>query len=232
MLRRIDNSYQKQKEFTSHASHELRTPVARMTSQLENKILDIETNNETKTFLNKLLTDVNQISELISSLLLLSRLENVGHHQEHSQRIDEIIYEAIGVTKKSYPEFKINFEIEESENIEDLMEIKGNESLLRIAFANLLKNACVYSDNNQAVIVISGKDGLLNISIENNGKVLTKEEQNKLFEPFMRGGNSKHKSGLGLGLRIVKRILNQHHATIAYNSTNMNTNMFVVVFKK
>ncbi|MGG7034771.1 MAG: ATP-binding protein [Flavobacterium sp.] len=231
MLQRIDNSYQKQKEFTSHASHELRTPITRMTSQIENKISDLEINDPNRSFLSKLMTDVNQLSELISSLLLLSRLENVRQYTENIERIDEIIYEAIAMTKKIYPEFKISFDMEDSENMESLLKIKGNESLLKIAFANLLKNACVYSDNSQAKIAIFEKEGLLNIAIENNGTVLTETEQHKLFEPFMRGNNSQKKSGLGLGLRIVKRILNQHNAQIVYTSLSSDKNLFTVIFR-
>lgn len=231
MLQRLDNSYQKQKEFTSHASHELRTPIARITSQIENKVSDMNPDDSNRTFLNKILTDVNQISELISSLLLLSRLENVKSQESQVHRIDEIIYEAIETTKKAHPEFKISFEIEESDNIEELLEVKGNDSLLKIAFANLLKNACVYSDNHQAVVVIGEKDSALYVSIQNSGTVLSNDEQERLFEPFMRGNNSKNKTGLGLGLRIVKRILNQHHAQIGYSSPDSNTNLFTVLFK-
>lgn len=227
MLKRIDNSYQKQKEFTSHASHELRTPVARVTSQLENKIMTIEKTDENHSFLQRILSDINQISELISSLLLLSKTENKTVSKV-PVRVDEIFYESIGKTIKNYPEFKINFEIEDAPDLDNLLEIKGNGALLEIAFTNLLKNACLYSTNAQANVAIKTSTKGLIVRIENDGPVLTSEEQQKLFEPFMRGNNSRKRSGMGLGLRIVQRILNQHNASIRYLISPEEANVFEI----
>ena len=68
------------------------------------------------------------------------------------------------------------------------------------------------------------------VSIFNEGEIISQEEQNKLFEPFMRGSNSNNIHGSGLGLPIVKRILDYHNATIAYRSIQPNTNVFEVTF--
>lgn len=230
MLRRIDQSYQKQKEFTAQASHELRTPIARVTSQLENKILHKGTDELQKSFLNKLLNDINQIAELISSLLLLSKLENNNNQFHNTYRIDELIYDAVEKLNKHYPEFQVTVDIEFSNEIDRLMEIVGSKSLLEIAFLNILKNACIYSDTNQASIIIAQQKNDLTVSIANNGIALTAEEQVALFEPFMRGINAEGKPGLGLGLRIVQRILTQHGATIAYSSPDRFTNIFTISF--
>lgn len=230
MLQRIDESYQKQKEFTSHASHELRTPIARVTSQLENKVFDSKTTVETKNFFNKLLSDVNQISELISSLLLLSRLDSDTIFDQKMHRIDELIYETTAKLTKIYPEFKINFNIDYTDTLDSLMEVKGSKSLLEIALINLLKNACVYSNDNQAIVSISEQNGRLKLTIANNGNTLNEEEQKNMFQPFTRGKNAKGKSGLGLGLRIVERILSQHHVLITYNAPTDNQNVFILIF--
>ncbi len=230
MLQRIDESYQKQKEFTAHASHELRTPLARVTSQMENKILDRETGESQRNFLKKILNDVNQITELISSLLLLSKLDNKPNEFNNNYRIDELIYESIERLHKTHPEFRIRFDIEFSEEIERLLELKGSKSLLEIVLINLLKNACMYADDKAATILITQANRNLILTISNNGRSLTATEQVNLFQPFMRGGNAKGKAGLGLGLRIVQRILLQHEATIAYAAPNEHSNVFTVHF--
>ena len=232
MMDRIEVSYQKQKEFTAHASHELRTPLARITSQIENTIVKKETSSESKTFLKTILDDVNQITELIHSLLILSKLDINKNESNEKHRLDEILFFAIEEINKSYPDFVILFDIEENENLDSLLEVNGNKKLLEIAVTNVLKNACVYSDNKQAKVKIySKKNSDLIISVSNTGPTLDEKEQKNLFEPFMRGKNAQGTSGFGLGLRIVQRILTLHKATITYSAPSENTNLFKMKFR-
>ncbi|MEG2102697.1 ATP-binding protein [Flavobacterium sp. FlaQc-28] len=230
MMDRIEISYQKQKEFTAHASHELRTPLSRITSQIENVVADPKTTVENRSFLKTILSDVNQLTELITSLLTLSKIDTKNQENTETHRLDEILFSAIENLNKSFPDFVILFEMEESENLDSALEIKGNKNLLEIAISNVLKNACVYSDNKQAKVKISTVGDSLVISISNTGKTLTENEQKNLFQPFMRGENSKGTAGFGLGLRIVNRILNLHHSTITYSITNTNENLFQLIF--
>lgn len=230
MMDRIEISYQKQKEFTAHASHELRTPLSRITSQIENTIEDSATSDKGKNFLKTILSDVNQLTELINSLLILSKMDNKKHENIEVHRMDEILFSAIENLNKSFPEFVILFEIEENENLDTALEVKGNKNLLEIALSNVLKNACVYSDNKQAVVKISSDHNSLIISISNTGKTLTENEQKNLFQPFMRGENAKGTSGFGLGLRIVNRILTLHNAKIIYSVPQENINLFQLIF--
>ncbi|KOP37438.1 sensor histidine kinase [Flavobacterium sp. WLB] len=231
MMDRIEVSYQKQKEFTAHASHELRTPLSRITAQIENTVADPATSAKGKTFLTTILSDVNHLTELISSLLILSKIDtNKNNEDNEVHRMDEILFSAIENLKKSFPEFIILFEIEESDNLDTALEVKGNKNLLEIALINVLKNACVYSDNKQALVKISTQENHLVISVLNIGKTLSEAEQKNLFQPFMRGKNSKGTSGFGLGLRIVNRILTLHKSSISYSIPNDKENLFQLFF--
>jgi len=230
MMDRIEISYQKQKEFTSHASHELRTPLSRITSQIENTISDSSTSDKGKSFLRTILSDVNQLTELITSLLVLSKIDNNNQENNEVHRMDEILFSAIESVNKSFPDFVILFDMEESDNLDTALEIKGNKNLLEIALGNVLKNACAYSDNKQAEVKISTHEHQLIISVLNTGKTLSETEQKNLFQPFMRGKNSKGTSGFGLGLRIVNRILTLHKAQIRYSVPKENTNLFQLIF--
>lgn len=230
MMDRIELSYQKQKEFTAHASHELRTPLSRMTSQIENAMAEPELQPKDKSFLNSILDDVNHLSELINSLLILSKIDNRKADHHEVQRIDEILFSSIEKINKAFPDFVILFEMEESDDLDTALEVKGNRNLLEIALTNILKNACVYSDNKQAKVKISTDHHHLIISVSNTGETLNEEEQKNLFQPFMRGRNSKGTSGFGLGLRIVQRILILHKANITYSLSNINTNLFQLFF--
>ncbi|WPO78170.1 HAMP domain-containing sensor histidine kinase [Flavobacterium sp. KACC 22761] len=230
MMDRIEISYQKQKEFTANASHELRTPLSRITSQIENVVTDPATSEKGKSFLKVILSDVNQLTELINSLLILSKIDSNNHENTEVHRMDEILFSAIENLNKSFPDFVILFEMEESENLDSALEIKGNKNLLEIAVSNVLKNACVYSDNKQAKVIIGTQNDHLVLSISNTGNTLTEKEQQNLFQPFMRGKNAKGTSGFGLGLRIVQRILTLHNSTITYSVPTKNTNLFQLFF--
>ena len=227
LLERIDDSYQKQKEFTAHASHELRTPISRITSQLENKISD---NNADSSFFKSILKDVNQLSELITSLLLLSKLDRKKCVSKDLVRIDEILFASAQKVNKLYPDFKLELLISDLVDSDYDLTVKGSKSLLIIAFNNLLTNAYLYSSNKQATARITATNNSCLITISNNGNPLSKAEQDNLFQSFMRGENAKDTTGLGLGLKIVERILAQYDAKINYTSNQEFTNNFTVAF--
>ncbi len=230
MLKRIDDSLKHQSEFTANASHELRTPIARIIAQLENKINDPTVHNSDKFFLQKLVSDASQISELIHSLLILSKNDKTISAKEESNRLDEIIYDCIEKINSIYPDCKVYFDIEIENEYDEIFELRGTRTLLEIVFINLLKNAYSYSDNKEVHIKILQKKHELQCQVLNSGKTISELDQKRLFEPFMRGENASGISGFGLGLRIVERILHLHKATIQYTAIQGNLNEFMLSF--
>lgn len=230
MLKRIDNSLKHQSEFTANASHELRTPIARIIAQVENKMNDKSIAADTKHFLQNILDDTNQISELIHSLLILSKNDKTISSQEQMNRLDEIIYDCITKMNMIYPDCKVYFDIIVEQESDDIRELRCSRTLLEIVFINLLKNAYAYSDNKEVHIKIIQKPQEIQCIITNTGKTISINDQKRLFEPFMRGENSIGKPGFGIGLRIVERILNLHKAKITYSAVSEHTNEFLVQF--
>lgn len=233
MLLRIEDSFNLQKEFTANASHELRTPVARIALQLENLIHLSEHPPETLNYLSRIQNDVNLLIDLINSLLLFSKLSKEDIIQKASpERIDEIIFLAIDEVKKQEPDFELFLEIKETGlDADNSMELIAIAPILKIAFVNLLKNAQQYSSDKKANLIIEQvSPECLKVSISNRGPILTEEESQKIFEPFVRGGNSNNLYGSGLGLRIVKRILEYHNASIQYRAESPDNNIFEINF--
>ena len=174
---------------------------------------------------------MNQVTELIHSLLILSKLDSAAITSQEAYRIDEIIFTVIEKITTTFPDFTILFDIEESENLDALLEISGNDKLLEIAINNILKNAYFYSDNKQAKITISSENDQLLITFTNSGATLDAKEQQNLFQPFMRGKNTNKVTGFGLGLRIVQRVLFMHKANLYYSASE-NLNSFQIIFEK
>ena len=233
MIVRLNDVFQSQKDFTASASHEIRTPITRLAFQLENLIKFGEHSPQTVSSLKQMLKDVYQLSDLTNSLMLLTKFDKENIQSIYEEvRIDEVIFESFETVKKSYSELKMDFLISENNEENAFLTINGVPSLLTIVFINLLKNAAVYSDNAEAKILITETDNQIFVQVNSEGKTISKEEQPKLFEAFMRGNNSQNISGSGLGLRIVKRILEYHGADITYSSPSENQNEFTIVFNK
>lgn len=233
MIGRLDDVFQSQKDFTASASHEIRTPITRMAFQLENLIKFEEHSPETLSALQQIQRDVYQLSDLTNSLLLLTKFDKENIQSIYEEvRIDEVIFEAFEAVEKSYPQLKMDFLINEDSSENAFLTIKGIQSLLVIVFINLFKNAAVYSDNTEVNVLITETNDNLSIEVISHGNTISEEEQMKLFEAFTRGNNAQNISGSGLGLRIVKRILEYHDADIIYSSLEDYINKFTLFFKK
>lgn len=233
MIGRLDDVFQSQKDFTASASHEIRTPITRMAFQLENLIKLEQHSPQTLSSLKQIQQDVYQLSDLTNSLLLLTKFDKENIQSIYEEvRIDEVIFESFEAVEKSYPSLKMDFLISEDTSENALLTIKGIQSLLDIVFINLFKNAAVYSRNTEVDVLITETNENLTVDVISRGETIPQDEQTKLFEAFKRGNNSQNISGSGLGLRIVKRILEYHSAKITYLSPNENVNQFSVIFNK
>ena len=233
MTSRLDDVFQSQKDFNSSAAHEMRTPLTRMAFQLENLIQLENHSDKTKSTLQQMLQDVYQLSDLTKSLLLLSKFDKEGIVTVYEEvRIDEVVFDAFESVHRNFPDFKMDFQIDEDSIDDSILTVKGVESLLEITFINLFKNAALYSDNQEVDISIKETDFRIIVKVYSVGSIIPLEEREKLFEAFMRGSNSQNKAGSGLGLRIVKRILEYHKAEISYTSLSDKENLFTVIFNK
>ncbi len=233
MLERLEKAFDMQKSFTHHASHELRTPLASMLAQTELALRKNLTIEEAKEVLLSLKEDQQELIELTNSLLLLSQYEKISYSSDWPMvRIDELLYDTISMIKRMFPNISISLEFLEMPENELSLSISGNYTLLRSAFRNLIKNAFQYSEDKTVFITIKATGNSIDLHFDNKGKTLNTKDQDRLFIPFFRGENAIRKRGFGLGLSIVKRIVQLHQGTIAYEAVNEKTNRFTVSFAK
>ena len=182
MLLRIEEAFNGQKEFTSNASHEMRTPLTRIAFQLENLIKDKSLSDKNLVYLKNIYNDIHHLSDLLNSLLLLSRFsEDKLKKKFQKERIDEIVFNAYQQLKEQEPLLEFSFDIIDKSGIEPILEVYGVKPLLEIAFFNLLKNACVYSFHKKVIVNIESiNDSKLSVNITNEGEILSKKEQKQL----------------------------------------------------
>jgi two-component system, OmpR family, sensor histidine kinase ArlS len=217
MLERVEQSYTYQKNLIHHISHELKTPIAVLISNIERVSAekDIVKWQESLEFQKN---GLMQMSAVISTLLDISKYEsNTEQLSAQTVRIDELlfsIFESLQVVAR-----EATFELAVNENIKDTEELTciGNERMLNIAFLNILKNAISYSTDQRVSVELLRVEKMLEIRVVNNGDTLGPVDQQNLFSYFFRGSNSNKKIGIGLGLVMVSKIIQLHKGTISYS---------------
>jgi len=233
MMDRINHAYDRQREFTSNASHELRTPIARIAAQLENLSHREELDEALRANLKSIFQDTFQLSDVVSSLVALADINSRENRLSFQKiRLDEIVYTSAAELADIYPDFKLKFEIENNTTKETDLEITGDETLLKIVFLNLFKNAFMYSDNGQPECMISQDEGRVTLYVTNTGETPDVADTASLFTAFYRGNNSTSTEGSGIGLSVVKRIVDYHKAEIDYRIIDRRTNQVSVVFMR
>jgi len=224
-------SFDFQKHSIHHISHELKTPLAVLLSDLERLTYKNDL-NEIKTSLEEQIILVKFLGDTINALLQISKIETGQSSDFQLLRIDEVLFDKIYEINKISPEFNFEIQFEPKEITEEKLLVKGNETLLKQVLSNLLVNAGNYSDNQKAEITIDCTvENEVRIIIFNSGKSLTENEQKHLFTHFFRGGNSQGKNGFGLGLALTQRILKLHNGEITYHSPDLNSNFFTIHLK-
>jgi len=232
MMDRIDTAYKHEKEFTANASHELRTPLARITSQIQNFIKKASLTPSDKEIQLKVLQDTHQLSEIVTSLLILSEIEGRSPKSFFKiLRLDEVIFSVVSDFTIINPELKFNFDIIASSDAVSI-DIYGDEILLKVAFTNLVKNAYSYSDNKTISCTINVFDNTIRVELVNSGQVPNVEDPLTLFNTFTRGSNSSEVPGSGVGLSLVNRILRCHNASLDYKIVRGNLNTLSATFTR
>lgn len=230
MLSRLEQSFESQRNFVRAASHELRTPIATLITQTEIALSKDLAPNEYKQLLKSLNEDHRHLADITNSLLLLTRFENMSSRASESEiRIDETVIEAIEEVNQNNPDFSISFHFEDQPASASALTIHGDETLWRIALTNLIVNACTYSNNKSARVALATPDDHIRITVSNGGPVIPEEQRSKIFIPFYRGANSAGKKGHGLGLSIIKRIVELHGARISYHAGSEQPNVFTII---
>ena len=232
LLERLNNAFESQKTFVHHASHELRTPLATMFAQTESALKKELSVADYKLLLLSLKEDQQEMIELTNSLLLLSQYEKLKTSKDWPAiRIDEVIYDSISFTKKIFPNAEILFSFENVPEHEGDIMLKGNETLLKSAFGNLIKNGYLYSTDKKITITVNYNFDSIFIHFDNFGNGITSTFE-ELITPFFRGENTAIIRGFGLGLSIVDRIMKLHEGLVSYCYIDNKINRFTIQLHK
>ncbi|MEZ5428016.1 MAG: ATP-binding protein [Pyrinomonadaceae bacterium] len=213
MAERIEALVTAEKRLTQDISHELRSPLARLNVALE--LARAKANDSTKPLIERIETESNRLNEMLSRLLTLSKLETgSGSFEKHEVNLTKLSEQVAADADFEAQAHKKKVKILQKDEVR----VFGNESLLRSAIENVLRNAVRYTRDASAVEVSLKKNGKNAIvSVRDFGPGVPEDELQKLFKPFYRLQTARDRKtgGIGLGLAIAERAVNAHHGSIA-----------------
>ncbi|MDD5806997.1 MAG: HAMP domain-containing sensor histidine kinase [Eggerthellales bacterium] len=210
MADNFQRSQKRERQLTTDVAHELRTPLMAIRSTVE-AIQDgvFEADEERLGIINE---EVQRLSRLVDAILKLSRLEN-GSIPMNEQAIN--VGELVRPLVMSHEAFVADAGLDLEFEAEDDVFIFGDRDMIRQATANLISNAVRYTPEPGKIAVVVRKDerkGEALIAVRDTGIGLTEEEARMVFERFWRAEESRERQsgGLGIGLSVVKEIINRH----------------------
>lgn len=232
MLDEIEAVIEREQQFTSDASHELRTPVAVIKSECEYMTKYANTVEELKESAESVQKQTDRMSKLISELLSISRMDkNTQTVVFEETNITELV-EFICCEQQQIHESDITLETDISPNVTAV----ADKFMISRVFINLISNAYRYNKEKGSIrVTLSENNNTVIFSVEDTGIGISKEDIPKIWERFYQADKSRTSddSGcMGLGLSMVKLIAEKHHGAVTVNSEPGIGSKFTFTFPK
>ena len=211
LLRRLEASLQREKQFASDAAHELRTPISSLKIQLHNMTEDFPQTSDDLVQVTQIAT---QLEHVVEQILALYRSSPDHYNAQFSPlNLTALTQEIIA---EQYGSFELKNQSIEFQG--DSQFIQGDNFTLATLIHNLLSNANKYTpENGQILVSIERVADAVLLKVEDSGPGIAEDKYQRVFERFYRVGGDRHQSGepcCGLGLAIVKRVADLYGATI------------------
>ncbi len=208
----VEANRELERRLVTDVAHELRTPLMAIQSTVEAMIDGVFEADEER--LETLNSEVRRLSRLVDALLKLSRLENRSNPVEFNKVDLSELLETIITTHQAYvDDAGLSLEFKHDPHVY----VYGNADMLRQATANLISNAVRYTPEGGHISVIVRKGDIMGqISVRDTGIGLTPEEVKMVFSRFWRAdpGRARDTGGLGIGLSVVKEIVDRHNGWV------------------
>jgi signal transduction histidine kinase len=219
MLVRLEAAFQVQRNFIANASHEMRTPLTAISGQLEVLLLKDRSTEDYRIAVNSVLNDIHKLNRLANRLLLLAQTATDAPEAEFTAvRLDDILWEARADLIKAKPNCKVEVILEDSITDLETLVSKGSDILLKTLLINLMENGCKYSESNTVRVTIGVQDTMAHITVSDDGIGISEQDLPNIFEPFFRSNSIRNRDGHGIGLSLVRRIVNLHRGSIEVTS--------------
>ena len=218
-----------QSDFISNVSHEIKTPITSIEGYAMLLQSEEVSEEDKKEFIGKLLYNTRRLSELAGNVLLLSKIDNQAIETKKKKfRLDEQIRQSILLLEPKWMEKQMEFDVEL-----DSVTYEGNSNLLQHVWNNLIDNAIKFNREGGMIRMrLKEREDTYIFTIEDEGPGVPEEFRKKIFNKFYQADNSHKQDGNGLGLALVKRILDSCGGEIAQENLAPVGCRFTVILRK
>jgi signal transduction histidine kinase len=224
MLARLETSAQKQRQFVSDASHELRTPLSSIRANLEVALRN-EDSTDWPEVARRVLAEDERMEDTVAELLELARLDEAEAPLPIAALpevdLDEVVAD-LAITPRRVPVDTTKV---------SAGRVHGREDQLARAIRNLVDNAARHASSKVAVTLTTDEhSGRVELCVDDDGAGIAPEDRTRVFERFTRldEGRARDAGGLGLGLALVKGIVESHHGSVTIDDAPLGGARFTV----
>ena len=220
MFSRLDKAFETQRQFTSDASHELRTPAAVILAQCELSLEAERTPKEYEDALRVIQRQGKKMSKLIGNMLDFTRLEQQSEiytreDVDLSKLVSDLCEDMALIGEQG-------IRLEHTEEAQ--LHFYGNRELLSRLLTNLISNAYRYGKENGHIwVCLKAEEGEIVLSVTDDGIGIPEAEQEKIFQRFYQVDSSRTDAGIGLGLSMAREIARFHGGTLTVDSVGGKT---------
>ena len=216
MFARLEQAFDREKQFTDDASHELRTPTAVILSQSEYALENTQPQGETRAALESIHTQAARMAALLSQLLMLARADK-GRQVVQREPVDlSELVEMVAETEAEQAEAR---NITVQTELEPGVTVQGDETLLMRLLINLTENAIRYGrPGGQVKLTLRRQDGEAVGTVEDDGIGIAPEDLDKIWQRFWQADPARSGGGAGLGLSMVRWIARAHGGRVTVQS--------------
>jgi signal transduction histidine kinase len=233
MLDRLEASFSILETFVDNASHELRTPLTTIIGEIDVLLSRERANEEYKTSLQSLLTEAQQMKEMVGGLLNLVRAGGSGTQLKLEEvRLDELLNDVKSKQLSENPDAIINLSLIDPPDDPAVLEVTANRQLLYIGIFNIIDNAVKFSDHKPVNCILQFENEQLVLKIIDLGIGIAADESKKVFQPFYRSSNAHTFPGHGIGLALSEKIFHFFGASLSFESELEKGTCFVISFPK
>lgn len=228
MLDTVEEVFIHEKQFSSDVSHELRTPITVILAQSDYALQYSDTFEEAKESLEVINRHAKRMTNLINQIMELSKLERQKEIEKEKINLSNIVLQLLGDYKPLLESKNLNLVY----NVEKDLRIQGNKIMLERVFLNILMNAVKFTKTNIEVS-LTREDKTAVLKIRDDGIGISEENKKFIWERFFQVNDSRNKEenkGSGLGLSMVKKIVDLHSATIDLESELEQGTCFTIKF--
>lgn len=215
-----------QTDFVSNVSHEFKTPINAIEGYSTLLQGDENLSDEQKQYVDKIMFNTKRLSDLVGSILLLSKIENQPIPSNQTTfRLDEQVRQSIVALEPAWSKKDIEFDVEM-----DSIEYTGNENMMHHIWDNLIGNAIKFNPECGLICIrLARQNNDVVFTIEDSGPGISDEAKKHIFDKFYQGDSPHKDEGNGLGLALVKKILSVSNGEISVENIDGGGCRFTVV---